>query len=166
LHCFIVSSWYKHIQIVLGSSQTSCKVPSTDKKKIKFSSYKRIFRVEQLQSHIWLTASSYMVKYLRISSFIRKPFPIYDFATAPFWISLYKRIIWSSFYQWGVYVCTIFCRFKGLYMYWLLTVNIYFTLIRFINGISEIMPNKYVESILYYLLLGHMMIIFLLLLVN
>ncbi len=47
------------------------------KKKIKFSSYIRIFRVEQLQRHIytvWLTASSYMGKYLRISSYIRKPF--------------------------------------------------------------------------------------------
>ncbi len=28
-------------------------------------------------------ASSYMGKYLRISSYIRKPFLIYDFATAP-----------------------------------------------------------------------------------
>jgi hypothetical protein len=27
---------------------------------------------------------SYMVKYLRISSYNRKPFLIYDFATAPF----------------------------------------------------------------------------------
>ncbi len=34
-----------------------------------------------MQSHIWLTASSYMVKYLRISSYIRKPVLIYDFAT-------------------------------------------------------------------------------------
>ncbi len=32
----------------------------TLKKKIKFSSYIRKFRMEQLQSHIWLTASSYM----------------------------------------------------------------------------------------------------------
>ncbi len=32
--------------------------------------------VEQLQSHILLTASSYMGKYLRISSYIRKPFLI------------------------------------------------------------------------------------------
>jgi hypothetical protein len=47
--------------------------------------------MEQLQSHIWLTASSYMVIYLRISSYIRKPFLIYDFATAPFCISLYMR---------------------------------------------------------------------------
>ncbi len=56
------------------------------KKKIKFSSYIRKFRMEQLQSHIWLTASSYMGKYLRISSYIRKPFLIYDFETAPLWI--------------------------------------------------------------------------------
>jgi hypothetical protein len=31
--------------------------------------------------YIWLTVSSYMVKYLRISSYIRKPFLIYYFAT-------------------------------------------------------------------------------------
>ncbi len=70
------------------------------KKKIKFSSYIRKFRVEQLQSHIWLTASSYMGKYFRIlfiSSYIRKPLLIYDFATAPLWISLYMRKIWFSF---------------------------------------------------------------------
>ncbi len=57
------------------------------KKRIKFSSYIRKFRVEQLQSHIWLTASSYIGKYLPISSYIRKPFLIYDFVTAPLWIS-------------------------------------------------------------------------------
>ncbi len=45
------------------------------KKKIKFSSYIRKFRMEQLQSHIWLTASSYMGKYLRVSSYIRKALP-------------------------------------------------------------------------------------------
>ncbi len=33
---------------------------------------KKNFRMKQLQSHIWLPASSYMVKYLRISSYIRK----------------------------------------------------------------------------------------------
>ncbi len=33
--------------------------------------------MEQLQSHIWLTASSYMVKYLRIFSYNRKPFSSY-----------------------------------------------------------------------------------------
>ncbi len=40
--------------------------------------------MEQLQSHKGLTASSsYMEKYFRISSYIRKPFLMYDFATAP-----------------------------------------------------------------------------------
>jgi hypothetical protein len=74
------------------------------KKKIKFSSFIRKFRVEQLQSH-WLTASSYMGKYLRISSYIRKPFLIYDFATAPLWISFYMRKIRFSFLS--VHTCTI-----------------------------------------------------------
>jgi hypothetical protein len=80
------------------------------KKKIKFSSYIRKFRVEQLQSHIWLTASSYMGKYLRISSYIRKPFRIYDFATAPFWISLYMRKILFSFYQCASYQLVVFMQ--------------------------------------------------------
>ncbi len=55
------------------------------KNKIKFSSYIRKFRVEQLnaKSYIYDFASSYMGKYLRISSYIRKPFLIYDFATVP-----------------------------------------------------------------------------------
>ncbi len=44
--------------------------------------------MEQLQSHIWQTASSYTGKYLRISSYIRKPV-IYDFATPPLWIATY-----------------------------------------------------------------------------
>jgi hypothetical protein len=59
------------------------------KKKIKFSSYIGKFGVEQLQSHIWLTASSY----------IRKPFLICDFATAPLWISLYMKKMLFYFYQ-------------------------------------------------------------------
>jgi hypothetical protein len=66
------------------------------KNKIKFSLYIRKCRTEQLKSHIWLTASSYMGKYLRISSYIRKPFFLYDLATAPLWISLYTRKIWLS----------------------------------------------------------------------
>jgi hypothetical protein len=52
-------------------------------KKIKFSLYFRKFRMEQLQSHLWLTASLNIGKYFHISSYIRKPFLIYDFATAP-----------------------------------------------------------------------------------
>jgi hypothetical protein len=66
------------------------------KNKIKFSSKIRIFRMEQLQSHILLTASSYMGKYLRISSYIRKPCLVHDFATAPLKISLYiKKMLFS-----------------------------------------------------------------------
>ncbi len=67
------------------------------KKKIKFSSYIRKFRMEQLLSNIWLTASLYMVKHLRISSYIRKPFLEYDIATDPLWISLYLRKIFFYF---------------------------------------------------------------------
>ncbi len=55
----------------------------TDKKENKIILiYIRKLRWEQLQSQIWLTASSYMGKYLRISSYIRKPFLINDFSTA------------------------------------------------------------------------------------
>jgi hypothetical protein len=45
----------------------------------------------------WLTASSYITKFLRISSYIRKAFLRYDFATAPIWNSLYMRKISFSF---------------------------------------------------------------------
>jgi hypothetical protein len=48
------------------------------KKKIKFSSYIRKFSRDRVQNHVWLTASSFMVKYLHISSYIRKPFLIFD----------------------------------------------------------------------------------------
>jgi hypothetical protein len=76
------------------------------KNKIKFSSYVRKLRGigilkngRQYRSHpVWLTASSYKrEKNLRISSFIRKPFLIYDFAPNPIWISLYLRKILFSF---------------------------------------------------------------------
>jgi hypothetical protein len=74
------------------------------KNNIKYSSYIRKFIREQLQSHIWLTDSSYMTKYLRISLIIRTPFLTYDFATAPFWISLYmyEENLIFFFYQ-----CTV-----------------------------------------------------------
>ncbi len=71
--------------------------PTLIKKKINVSLSKRKFRMEQLQSYIWLTASSYMGKYLHISSYIRKPFLIYDFSTDPIWISLNMRKISFSF---------------------------------------------------------------------
>ncbi len=67
----------------------------TDKKKRKFSSYIRKFKMEQLQSHIWLTDSSILIYGEIFAHFliysIRKPFLIYDFATAPLWIFLYTR---------------------------------------------------------------------------
>ncbi len=67
----------------------------TDKKENQiFLIYEEI-QNGQLQCNIWLTASLYMVKYLRISSHIMKPFLIYDYATAPLWISLY--CIWGKF---------------------------------------------------------------------
>ncbi len=65
----------------------------------KFSSlYKEILKGSVAKSYtLWLTASSYMVKYLRISSYIRKPFLMYDFATDPIWISLSMRKTSISF---------------------------------------------------------------------
>ncbi len=54
------------------------------KKKIKFSSNIRKFRVHGAVAKSYMTyGSSYIGKYLRISSYIRKPFLIYAFATAP-----------------------------------------------------------------------------------
>ncbi len=71
--------------------------PYTDKKGNKILLiYKEIQR-DQVQSHIWVTASLYVAKYLRISSYIRKPFLMYDFAPDPLWISLYIRKILFSF---------------------------------------------------------------------
>ncbi len=69
----------------------------TDKKENQsFLIYKEMQSGAVAKSY-WLTASSYMGKYLRISSYIRKPFLIYDFATAPLYISLYMRKLWFSF---------------------------------------------------------------------
>ncbi len=67
------------------------------RKKIEFSSYIRKFRVEQLQSHIWGTASWYIRKCANFSPYLRRPFVIYDIANAPFWIFLYMRKILFSF---------------------------------------------------------------------
>ncbi len=83
----LISTWQMALFTNLG--------PTLIKKKIKFPSYVRKFRMEQLQSHIWLTAFSY--KYLAISSYVRTPFLIYDFVTAPLLISLYmkKNLHWQ-----------------------------------------------------------------------
>ncbi len=74
-----------------------CITYSTARIKKKSNFPIRKFRTEQLQSHIWRMAPSCKVTYLRISSYIRKPFLIYYFATAPFRISWYMRKIWFSF---------------------------------------------------------------------
>ncbi len=88
----------------------------TDKKEDKiFLVYKEI-QPDRVQSHIWLTASSYIVKYFRISSYIRKPFLIYDFAHDPIWISLYMRKILFSFLS----VC------RQVKKYWQSTVSFVF----------------------------------------
>jgi hypothetical protein len=67
------------------------------KKKIKFSSYIRKFKMEQLQSHIGLTKlrpphiqygeifAHFLIYYEAL------PHILCDFATAPLWISLYEE---------------------------------------------------------------------------
>ncbi len=72
----------------------------TDKKGNKFLIFKEIQR-DRVQSHIWLTAISFMVKNLRISSYTRKPFLIYDFAPDPIWISYVWGKFCFLFYQCG-----------------------------------------------------------------
>jgi hypothetical protein len=71
------------------------------KKKRKFSSYIRKFGMEQLQRprppHIWGNICAFPHTY------IRKPFLIYDFATAPLWIPLFIRKIWFS----SLSVCSV-----------------------------------------------------------
>ncbi len=62
----------------------SIRVRHTDKKENQiFVMYKEIPNGSVAKSSMTITAPSYMVKYLRISSYIRKPFLTYDFATDP-----------------------------------------------------------------------------------
>jgi hypothetical protein len=91
------------------------------KKKIKFSSNIRKFikfiRGERLKSHIWLTASSNMTKYLRISSYIRKPFLILYMALQPL-PSEFRLIFFFISVPWLFYTCSvIFCP------YWFLSFS-------------------------------------------
>ena len=84
------------------------------------SSYIRKFRVEQLHNG---NAQSYMRKGLHIrkcaniSPYMRRPLVTYDFATAPFWISLYMRKIWFSFLsvqrQMISHIICLFCAVGG-----------------------------------------------------
>jgi hypothetical protein len=62
-----------------------CEALYTDKKENQiFLIFREIQNGEVAKSYMTIKASSYMGKYLRISSYIRKPFLTYDFATAPF----------------------------------------------------------------------------------
>ncbi len=63
---------------------------------------------KKIKFHKWLTASSYVVKYLRISSYIRKPYLKNDFATDPTWISLHMRKISFSFLS-VCLPCRVYC---------------------------------------------------------
>jgi len=68
------------------------------KKEDQIFVYIRKFRMEQLQSHT-VYEEEYMRKCTNIWSYMRRPLVIYNFATDPFWISLYLRKIWVSFFQ-------------------------------------------------------------------
>ncbi len=70
------------------------------KNKIKFSSYtyKEIQMGAVAKSYMrkGFLINEEMCKYLVIQ-YMRRSLVIYDFATAPFWISLYMRKIWFLF---------------------------------------------------------------------
>ncbi len=75
-----------NLMVLSGESMEKFIHTCTDKKDNK------VF-IKYIEIHNGIVAKSYMtnglliqymVKYLRISSYIRKPFLIYDFATAPF----------------------------------------------------------------------------------
>ncbi len=92
------------LKLAMCNNLFSVQLNYTDKKEnqtfliYRHTVYKDIQKGSVAKSYtVWLTASSYMVKYFCISSYIRTPFLIYDFATAPFWISLYMRKISFSF---------------------------------------------------------------------
>ncbi len=53
------------------------------KRRKKFSSNKRKFRWDRVQSHIWGRASKKMRKWANISPYMRRPLVIYDFAPDP-----------------------------------------------------------------------------------
>jgi len=82
---------------VANNQCTETRPVHTDKKEKQIVLISKEIQNEAVAKSIWLKASSYMGKYLRISSYIRKPYHINDFATASLCISLYIRNIWFSF---------------------------------------------------------------------
>ncbi len=100
LHIF--AYWWWHYGWMGSEFSSFCNISfrcHTDKKENKiFLLYKEIQRGAVAKSYMTNGLLIYgEIVYLRISSYIRKPFLIYDFATAPLWISLYMRKIWFSF---------------------------------------------------------------------
>ncbi len=83
----------------------------TDKKEYKiFLIYKEIQSGAVAKSYM---RNGFLIMYTRncanISPYMRRPLVIYDFATAPFWISLYMRKIWFSFLS----VCCCCCSWPS-----------------------------------------------------
>ncbi len=72
----------------------------TERRNDKSSSYIRKFRIDRVQSYIWLMASSYMVKYLRISHIWGRPPSYMTLQLLHSEISLYMRKILFHFFQW------------------------------------------------------------------
>ncbi len=81
-HCCIinVAAWYDVLAVAFFPAPMLESSSALIKKKL--SSYIRKFRVRKCEN---------------ISPYMRRPLVIYDFATAPLWISLYMRKIWFSF---------------------------------------------------------------------
>jgi hypothetical protein len=73
-----------------------------------------------------------MSKDLRISLYIRKPFLIYDFATAPFWISLYMRKIRFSFLS--VHHTFRAKRAQSPFLWWSNHASLYFMFLYYFLG--------------------------------
>jgi hypothetical protein len=67
-------------------------------KKIKFSSHKRKFRRERLQSHIWLTASSYMVNICAFPNILGSPSSYMTLQPYEF------TYIWGNFFLFFIFI--------------------------------------------------------------
>ncbi len=144
--------WWSWVSLWADETQTNCLDSSEKpgitliKKKIKFSSYKRKFRMEQLRSHIWLTASSYTRKFLRISSYLTLQLLHSEF---PY--------IWGKF-DFLFYQCRLEWRDKGRLL-WLLSNqkplfwNLYFLIIVYVLWLLKLFQNLNVKWANFYALL-------------
>ncbi len=127
--------------VCTDSGTTRCGTGHTlIKKKIEFSSYIWKFRVEQLQSHIWgrpgFLIYEEMRKYFPIYEG-RRPLVIHDFATAPFWISLYLRKILFLFYH---------CTIGAAHIFWSTQLRLHPILphpAEYVSTVISMMQNNY-----------------------